>query len=166
MSAGVRVYLSLGSNVEPGRHLPAAVRALEAHFGALTISPVYESEAVGFSGANFLNLVVGVQVSEPVGELSRLLRAIEDANGRVRSGEKFSSRTLDIDILTYGQQVGTVDGIVLPRDEIEKYAFVIRPLADIDPEGVHPLSGDSYAVICQRVAADDRSLWPVELELR
>ena len=159
-----RVYLSLGSNIAPRRHLRAALRALRATFGELLVSPVYESRAVGFDGANFLNLVVGLDSSLSVGALSRELRHIEEQLGRVRGQEKFSSRTLDIDILTYGQTVGEVGGICLPRDEIEKYAFVIRPLADIDPAGRHPVDGRSYADICAEVASDPLALWRVELD--
>lgn len=159
-----RVYLSLGSNIEPRRHLRDALCSLRAKFGELLVSPVYESRAVGFEGANFLNLVVGIDVALPVGELSRALRTIEEEHGRQRGLEKFSSRTLDIDILTYGQVVGVVDGISLPRDEIETYPFVIRPLADIDPAGRYPVDGRSYGNICSQVATDPGALWRVDLD--
>jgi len=119
-------------------NIRAAVTALRRHYGELVISPVYESEAVGFQGDNFLNLVVGIQTDESIDELNQVLKKIEDDNGRSRSGEKFSSRSLDIDILTYGQHDLTEQGINIPRHEILTYAFVLKPLSDVAPDGLHP----------------------------
>lgn len=156
-----RAYLSLGSNIEPRRHLSAGLHALAGCFGNLVVSPVYESPAVGFAGDNFLNLVVGVDTELPVGELARRLRAIEDANNRCRGAAKFCSRTLDIDILTYGDAVGVIDGIRLPRDEILRYAFVLRPLADIAPGVEHPAVHRAYRQLAGELDFADQPLWPV-----
>lgn len=161
-----RVYLSLGSNVEPERHLRAALDALAAEFGALILSPVYESEAVGFAGENFYNLVAGIDTEFSVRQLAERLRAIEHRNGRCRGGEKFAPRTLDIDILIYGDQVGSVDGIELPRDEILKYAFVLRPLADIIPEQCHPVAGRCYRQLAAELDLGRQKLWPVPFSWR
>ncbi|MBK9428208.1 MAG: 2-amino-4-hydroxy-6-hydroxymethyldihydropteridine diphosphokinase [Gammaproteobacteria bacterium] len=161
-----RVYLSLGSNIEPERHLKAALDALAAEFGALILSPVYESEAVGFTGENFYNLVVGIDAELTIGQLAERLRAIEYLNERRRSGEKFAPRTLDIDILVYGDQVGTVEGIELPRDEILKYAFVLRPLADIIPEQRHPVVGKCYRQLAAELDLGRQKLWPVPFDWR
>ena len=156
-----QVYVSIGSNIDRERHVTAALDALAGHFGPLVISSVYESEAVGFSGDHFLNLVAGFDTGLPVGELAARLRAIEHSNGRVRTGERFSGRTLDIDILTYDDCVGNVDGVSLPRDEILHNAFVLLPLAEIAAAEVHPLLRQSYGSLWQ---AYDRpqKLWPVD----
>lgn len=156
-----RVYLSLGSNIEPERHLKAALDALAVQFGPLSLSPVYESEAVGFAGENFYNLVAGIDTELSVGQLAEHLRAIEHLNARCRSGEKFAPRTLDIDILIYGDQVGSVDGIELPRGEILKYAFVLRPLADIIPDERHPVVGRRYRQLAAELDLSCQKLWPV-----
>ncbi len=156
-----RVYLSLGSNIEPERHLRAALDALAVQFGPLSLSPVYESEAVGFAGENFYNLVAGIDTELSVGQLAEHLRAIEHLNARCRSGEKFAPRTLDIDILIYGDQVGSVDGIELPRGEILKYAFVLRPLADIIPDERHPVVGRRYRQLAAELDLGCQKLWPV-----
>lgn len=156
-----RAYLSLGSNIEPRRHLSAALHALAGSFGSLVVSPVYEGPAVGFAGDNFLNLVVGVDTELQVGELARRLRAIEDANNRCRGAAKFCSRTLDIDILTYGDAVGVIDGIRLPRDEILRYAFVLRPLADVAPGVEHPAVHRAYRQLADELDFADQPLWPV-----
>lgn len=138
MPGNVQAWLGLGSNIDAEANIRAAITALRTHYGELVISPVYESEAVGFEGDNFLNLVVGVETEESIDELNQVLKKIEDDNGRSRSGEKFSSRTLDIDILTYGQRDLTEQGINIPRHEILTYAFVLKPLSDVAPDGIHP----------------------------
>ncbi|AOY88962.1 2-amino-4-hydroxy-6-hydroxymethyldihydropteridine diphosphokinase [Marinobacter salinus] len=160
MAGRVKVYLSIGSNVDRERYVSAALDALGEWFGELEISPVYESEAVGFDGSPFLNLVVGVTTDASVGELSRRFKRLEAENGRRRNVPKFSARTLDLDILTYGDAIGQIDGVELPRGEILKNAFVLRPLADIAPEVLHPVCGQSYGELWQEYSADQR-LWPV-----
>lgn len=139
------VWVSVGSNIERELNLCAALRALRERFGTLRCSPVYETPAEGFDGEPFYNLVAGFATDLPAAELHRVLRLIEADNGRVRDGEKFGARTLDIDALTYGDQVGEQGGKWLPRDEILRYAFVLRPLADIAPDETHPEDGRRYA---------------------
>lgn len=161
MAGAVRVYISIGSNVDRERYVIAALDALAAWFGELIISPVYDSEAVGFDGSPFLNLVVGVDTGLPVAELSRRFKQLEAENGRRRDVPKFSARTLDLDILTYGDTVGLVDGVELPRSEILKNAFVLRPLADIAPEEVHPVCAKSYGQLWREYSTGQK-LWPVD----
>lgn len=160
------VYLSLGSNIEPQKNIEAALVALDEMFGPLDISSVYESEAVGFSGSNFYNLVVGIRSSESVGELSRALKSIEDNNGRVRCGPKFSGRTLDIDILTVDQLCGDIDGVVLPREEILENAFVLWPLAEIAASELHPQAMQNYADLWESYDKASQKLWPVSFVWR
>ena len=155
------IYLSLGSNIERRLHIGAALDALAENFGELQISSVYESESVGFEGDSFYNLVVGIKSDLGVGQISRILKAIEDSNGRDRSAPKFGSRSLDIDILTRDDTVGQVDGIVLPRDEVLKNAFVLLPLAELAPQRQHPLTKHSYAQHWQDYDKSKQKLWPV-----
>lgn len=151
-----RIWLSLGSNQARERSLRGAVRMLRAAFGSLILSPVYESAAVGFSGDPFLNLVVGAETDRPIEAVQRRLREIEDAHGRVRGPDRFAPRTLDIDLLTYGDAVRP--DLDLPRDEIERYAFVLGPLADVAPGEVHPTLGQSYGALW---AAYDQAAQPL-----
>jgi 2-amino-4-hydroxy-6-hydroxymethyldihydropteridine diphosphokinase len=155
------VYLSLGSNVERYRNLTAALDALALSFGAIIISTVYESEAVGFDGDHFLNLVAKIETDHSVSQLSVILKRIEDSNGRDRSSPRFSGRTLDIDILTYGDKVGVVEGVTLPREEITENAFVLQPLAEIAPNESHPVSGETYKTLWHQYS-ESQKLWPVE----
>lgn len=141
------VWVSVGSNVEREYHVRAALSALREQFGELTVSPVYETVAVGFEGNPFLNLVVGFECGQTPVALHDSLRVIEQENGRVRNGVKFGDRTLDLDLLTWGDQVSDNDGLHLPRDEIMKYAFVLKPLADVAGAEIHPETGQSYLAL-------------------
>ncbi|QKT03167.1 2-amino-4-hydroxy-6-hydroxymethyldihydropteridine diphosphokinase [Ectothiorhodospiraceae bacterium 2226] len=165
MNAPVRVYVSVGSNVEPARYVRAGIRSLRERFGVLQISSVYESEAVGFAGDNFYNLVVGFDTTESVTAVARTLQAIEDAHGRDRTGPRFSPRTLDLDLLLYGEGELRAGGLVLPRPEITEHAFVLRPLAELAGGCLHPGLGRSYADLWAAFDADAQPLWPIELGL-
>lgn len=158
------VSLSLGSNCEPRRYIANALDALFEHYGELVCSSVFESEAVGFTGANFLNLVVLIDTNDPLKQLAQQLKCIEDDNGRKRTGPKFSGRTLDIDILTYGDLSGEIDGIRLPRQEVLLNAFVLWPLAQVLPHKVHPLVGKNYAQLWQEYDRSKQKLWPVDFQ--
>jgi len=149
-----KIYISLGSNINRGRNTRAGITALRERFGQLGLSSVYESEAVGFEGDAFYNMVIACEVNEDVHSTNRALAAIEDAHGRDRSGPRFSSRTLDLDLLLYDDLVLDEKGLKLPREEILKNAFVLWPLAEIAPDLVHPLAGKTYAELW---AAFDKS---------
>jgi 2-amino-4-hydroxy-6-hydroxymethyldihydropteridine diphosphokinase len=134
-----RIYLSLGSNIEPQRHLRAALAALRAQFGDIVVSPVYRYPAVGFDGPDFLNLAVGIDTELEPPELNRWLHALEERNGRRRDVPRYSSRTLDIDIVLYGDRVLKGAGnLEVPRPELLQ-SFVLQPLADIAGGVKHPL---------------------------
>ena len=157
------VFLGLGSNQNAKAVLSSALSALRASFGELVLSPVYESESVGFAGDNFLNMVVQIHTDLPVGRLLETLRTIEDDHGRDRTQPKFSGRTLDIDILTYDALVGCIDGVTLPRDEVLKNAFVLRPLADAWPNALHPELQRSYRELWAEYDHSAQRLWPANL---
>lgn len=159
-----KIYLSLGSNVNRHRHITAALDSLSLLLGELLISSVYESKSVGFNGSNFFNLVVGADTQMGIAELSERLKKIEDDNGRKRNGPKFSPRTLDIDILTYGDFVGTESGVELPRAEITKNAFVLWPLAEIAAESQHPVLKQTYADLWKGYDKLSQSLWTIDFE--
>ncbi|MFZ2405153.1 MAG: 2-amino-4-hydroxy-6-hydroxymethyldihydropteridine diphosphokinase [Methylobacter sp.] len=140
-----RGYISIGSNINKDEHIPASLRALEQAFGELTVSSIYESEPVGFTGDVFYNLVVGFDSDLDVKAVAKQLRQIELDNGRTRDSRKFAARTLDLDLILYGDLVVNDGRLQIPRDEIEHYAFVLEPLAEVAPSLKHPISHMSYA---------------------
>jgi len=153
-----RVYLSLGSNLEPHRHLRAALTELREHFGELVVSPAYRSASVGFDGAAFVNLAVGLDTELEPEALNDWLHALEDRHGRRRDVPRYSDRTLDVDIVFYDDLV--LDGpghLQIPRNELQ-HAFVLRPIADIAPGFRHPVSGRSMAELWAAFPAGNEPL--------
>lgn len=159
-----QVFVSIGSNIERERHIRIALQGLAEWFGQLLVSPVYESEAVGFNGENFFNLVAGFDTNWELEQLAQRLRAMEHANGRPVKVEKFAPRTLDIDILTFDDRVGSFHGVQLPRPEIINNAFVLQPLQDIAPDTLHPALGLSYRDLWQAFDQSSQRLWPITLK--
>ena len=139
------VYLGLGSNIEPQLNIEQALTKLEQHFQVQAVSPWYCSQAQGFDGPNFINLVVQIEYNGELAELAQRLRSIEIDCGRGAQALKFASRTLDIDILLFGDAVGKLAGMQLPREDIYQYAYVLKPLLDILPNGKDPKTGQLFA---------------------
>ncbi len=159
-----RAYVGIGSNIEPERHVRAAVAALRERYGPLLISPVYASAAFGFEGDEFYNLVVALETEQGLPELANTLARIEREQGRPDGSQRFAPRTLDLDILTFGDTVADAPRRI-PRDEITYYAFVLRPLADIAPDERHPALGARYAELWQAFDGVGLPLRRVDLEL-
>ena len=144
-----RVFIGVGSNVEPEHNIARGVAQLRAAFGPILCSPVYTNPATGFVGDDFYNLVIGFDTALALDAIGARLREIEQAHGRHRGAAKFAPRTLDLDLLTYGDTVLTTAQLTLPRADILEYAFVLRPLADIAPDERHPLTHATYRELWQ-----------------
>ena len=125
------VFASLGSNQDREHNIRSAVKALQSRFGSLRLSPVYLSKTVGFDGDDFLNMVVAFETSLPPDAVQQTFRQIEDDHGRVRGELRFAPRQLDIDLILYDDLVLNSGSLKLPRSDIEDYAFVLQPLADL-----------------------------------
>ena len=145
-----KAYLSLGSNIEPQANLRSALAALRERFGDVVASPVYRMPAVGFEGPAFLNAAAIIDSDLDPFALTDWLHELERAHGRLRSSVKFSSRTLDVDIVYFDHLIldgPTTDGagaLQLPRPEL-RHAFVLKPLVDIAPDFVDPIRGVTLA---------------------
>jgi 2-amino-4-hydroxy-6-hydroxymethyldihydropteridine diphosphokinase len=158
-----RAYLSLGSNLDPRRHLRSALAELEARFGALTVSTTYRSRAEGFEGPDFLNLAVGLDTELDPVALDAWLHELEARHGRRRDVPRYSSRTLDVDIVLYDDLV--LDGpgnLKIPRSELQ-HAFVLRPLSEIAPEFAVPGTTATLAELWRAFPAEREPLEPVAL---
>ncbi|WP_395610287.1 2-amino-4-hydroxy-6-hydroxymethyldihydropteridine diphosphokinase [Pseudomonas sp. B22129] len=156
-----QVYLGLGSNIEREPHLRAGLDALASFLTDVRCSPVFESQPVGIKSGPFFNLVVSAWTDLPLMELDRRLKFIEADNGRYAPDRK--GLPLDIDVLLYGDWVGNFDGLILPRAEILKNAFVLWPLSLMAPDRVHPEAAKSLADLW-RDAQIDQVLAPVGFE--
>ncbi len=136
-------FISVGTNIDREENLPSSIFALNKKFGVLTLSSIYESEAVGFSGSPFFNQVIVFHSNLPVKEVAKILKQIEIDHGRTKNSVKFSPRTLDLDLLLYGDLIVTDGRLSIPREEITQYAFVLEPLAEIAPMLNHPVKNQT-----------------------
>ena len=137
-----KVFVGIGSNIEPILHINQCLTALRNCFNAIKLSPVYETSSMGFSGPNFYNLAAYFETTLDVISLKTKLNEIEELNGRHADEVKFSSRTLDIDILYYDDLIDNSRNI--PRSEIIKFDFVLRPLYDLEPGFIHPITKKTH----------------------
>lgn len=159
-----RVYIGIGSNIDRENSIRGGVRELAAHYGPLTLSPVYESKALGFEGDNFFNLVAGFDSAESVERIKQVLAEIESRLGRVRGGERYSARALDLDLLLYGDMVQHDGQVDLPHPDIRRYAFVLCPLADIAPDWRHPETGLTCAEMWQQFDTGKQEMWKADFD--
>jgi 2-amino-4-hydroxy-6-hydroxymethyldihydropteridine diphosphokinase len=160
-----RVYVSIGSNIEREWNVRAAVAALRDRFGTVQPSRVYQNRPIGFDGDDFFNLVAGFDSGEAPEAIAAALHAIEQQQGRTRSGKRFGPRTLDLDLLLYDDLVRDDEHLRLPRDEIREYACVLRPLAELAPDVRHPETGETFAQLWVRFPQSRQPLVPVEIDL-
>jgi 2-amino-4-hydroxy-6-hydroxymethyldihydropteridine diphosphokinase len=158
-------YVAVGSNVDRERWLREGLRQLRERFGPLRVSPVYETEPVGFSGEPFFNLVVAFATSLAPTLLQAALREIELRCGRAADARKFTPRTLDLDLLVYGDGEVEEDGLRLPRADLLRYGFLLGPLADLAPALRHPQSGRGYGELWRDFSGEGAVLRPVALDL-
>lgn len=158
------VFVAAGSNIEPEKHLSMALRALAATYGPLTLSPAYRNQAVGFSGADFINLVVGFRTSDDVRTVRQQLQKIEAACDRPPDAPKRASRTMDLDILLYGNLVSTEPGLVIPRPDLVKRPYMLKPMADIAPDVRHPTLGKTMRELWQAFDPEAHTMTEVSLD--
>lgn len=138
------VFVGIGSNVNPERYIRDGINLLRERFGWLRVSPVYQNAAVGFDGDDFFNLAAAFNSDMGFDQIHTVLEQIEFACGRLRGGPRYAPRTLDIDLLIYGDVVHET-APVLPRRDVLRYAFVLKPLTDIAPDYRHPVTGKTFA---------------------
>ncbi|HEX4618121.1 MAG TPA: 2-amino-4-hydroxy-6-hydroxymethyldihydropteridine diphosphokinase [Steroidobacteraceae bacterium] len=153
------VYVAAGSNVEPQRHLQQAVAELEREFPGVRFSSWYRNRAVGFDGEDFINLVAGFTTALPVRAVLERLHAIEGRCGRGRDAPRWAPRSMDLDVLLYGDLVCEQPGLKLPRPDLVKRAYMLGPLAELAPEVMHPTAGLSVGELWDRF---DQAAHPLE----
>lgn len=159
------VYVAAGSNVAPLEHLRRALDVLQQHFAPLTVSGAYANAAVGFEGEDFVNLVVGFSTARPLHEVIECLHAAEAACGRGRDAPKWAPRSMDLDILLYGDRICSEPGLVLPRPDLLRRPYMLGPAAEIAPQCVHPTARRTLAELWREMQRDQaHEMRPVALE--
>jgi len=156
-------YLGVGSNIEARSNIASGIAALRERFDSIRLSPAYRSAAVGFAGSDFINLVAAVETELGPLELRDYLHDLEDRHGRARNVPKFSDRTLDIDILLYDDLYLISPLLEIPRDEILTAAHVLKPLADLAPDLLHPVARLTIAELWRAFPQQQTGLAPIEL---
>lgn len=156
--AETSVYVSAGSNIEPEKYLGQALRDMRQCFGPLSRSSVYRTTPVGFDGDDFLNLVVAFDTRLAAADVVAELDGIEIRAGRLRDPERRASRTLDLDLLLYGDSIVDGPGLRLPRSDILDYAFVLGPLAELAPDLVHPVERVTMQALWDSFDEDDQAI--------
>jgi 2-amino-4-hydroxy-6-hydroxymethyldihydropteridine diphosphokinase len=153
-------YVAAGSNVRPRANLAEALRLLARDFPGLAASRAYSNPAVGFQGDDFINLVVRFPADLPTGTLLERLKSVELACGREPGAPKWGPRTLDLDLLLHGDVVGRVAGKELPHPDLLTRAWVLGPLAELDPGLVHPVTGERMDALWRRFDRQAHPLTP------
>jgi len=141
----VDVYVAAGSNVQPEMYLTRAVKLMEEQFKPLRVSPAYRNRAVGFEGADFINLVVGFSTVLPFAGERERLQQIEIACDREPNAPKWAPRSMDLDVLLFGDVISNEPGLIVPRPDLLKRAYMLKPLFDIAPDVVHPTEKKTIA---------------------
>lgn len=155
------VYLGIGSNIDAKNNIAKAKAVLSEHFNSVRFSRTFESEAVGFKGDNFLNLVAEINTNIVLADLIEQIKLLENQLGRVRGGAKFSSRHIDIDILIYGDNI-CQQPIVLPREEILHNAYVLWPLSELAPQLSEPGGSQTYTELWANFDKTRQNLRPID----
>jgi 2-amino-4-hydroxy-6-hydroxymethyldihydropteridine diphosphokinase len=153
------VYVAAGSNVEPEKHLGLASVQLSKHFPGVRLSPWYRNRAVGFEGADFINFVAGFPTELALEAVLARLHGIEALCGRAREAPRWAPRTMDLDILLYGDRLVDTPALCLPRPDLLKRAYMLGPLADLAPTLVHPTVHLTIGELWRRF---DRAAHPLE----
>lgn len=159
-----RVYLSLGSNIDPRRNIREGIEVMNDRFGRMQLSPIVESEPVGFIGDPFINLMAILETDLPIPELSQELRQLEYEFGREDNAPKFSGRTLDIDIVLVDQLHGEHFGLTLPRQDLFEHGYMLYPLALMEPDLVPPGQPRTVTELWNDFPFPEQKLWLTELE--
>lgn len=159
------VYLGLGSNISPENNLRIGISELRRRYGDLQISAVYKSAPFGFKGDDFLNVVVQLVSEESAYAICEEIELIHDLAGRENQGNKWEARSLDIDLLLYNDLVMDDQPVRVPRCDILEYSFVLRPLAEIAPDLVHPVTGITMLSHWQQFDAASHPLEVISVDL-
>ena len=158
-------FLGLGSNIEAERNMSSAIACLHETFGKIRFSPFYRCTPFGFEGEDFINAVARVKTAMTPLELRTYLIGLENQHERDRKVPKYSSRTLDVDILLYDDLYLLSPQLEIPREEILRAAYVLKPLADLAPGLVHPVKRQKILKLWEAFSGDKTGLRPIDFSV-
>jgi 2-amino-4-hydroxy-6-hydroxymethyldihydropteridine diphosphokinase len=158
-------YVSGGSNLDAQQNLLRAAHALRISYPGARFSRVYRNAAIGFEGPEFLNFVAELPAEGEPGALKAELERIEGLCGRPRYAPKWAPRTMDLDILLFGDRVQDLPGLVLPRPQLTNWAFMLGPLAELAPDAMHPTAHRTVVALWRDFDQAAHPLVPVPLDL-
>lgn len=161
--AANQAYVAAGSNVDPIVNLRRALDQLAARYDTLRVSPAYRNAAVGFTGDDFVNLAIEIITTQPVRELLRDLHAVEEACGRARLAPRWAPRSMDLDVLLYGDLVVNEPDLKLPRPDLVKRAYMLKPMVDLAPDLRHPTLGTTLRELWRSFDSTAFVLTPIDL---
>ena len=137
------VFVSIGTNINAEANMLLVKESLNSLFDVI-YSSIYKTPAEGFEGEDFLNSVCKFDTDKNPQELRTLLKNIEKDMGRTFTQKGMSNRVIDLDLILYGDFQINRNGLELPSSDIEKYKFILEPLAEIAPDCIHPILKKSY----------------------
>ncbi len=158
-----RVFVAAGSNVEPEKNLVRACADIRHSWNDAVFSRAYRNVAVGFDGPDFINLVLGFTTAQPLEAVIARLRAIETQCGRPRYAPKWASRTMDLDVLMFGDRVEKTTEYTLPRPDLLKRPYMLGPMAEIAADVVHPTANKTIGQLWEAFDRDGHVMNPVEM---
>lgn len=158
-----KVFVAAGSNVRPLEHLQIALTELERMYPPLRVSPAYRNAAIGFEGDDFINLVVGFDTDDPIEHVREQLQSIEAKCGRPRNAPRWAPRTMDLDILLYGDRVSDEPGLILPRPDLVRKPYMLKPMVDLAPDLVHPTLGKTLKTLWSELGCGDHEMVEVTI---
>lgn len=141
-----KVFIGIGSNIEPKKNLKTVILLLQEKFDCIIFSPVYKTSAVGFQGDDFLNMVAVIETEHMPDQILEILREIEKGMGHCRKTTSgYCSRIIDLDLLLFGEDSYSMNGIDLPRPGMTDFAYILKPLQDLVPDMIHCGTDISYS---------------------
>jgi 2-amino-4-hydroxy-6-hydroxymethyldihydropteridine diphosphokinase len=151
----VVAYVSIGSNIEPHANIERALHGIAKNTRIIAISTFFQTQMLRSNGTvshnqndTFLNGVIAIQTElTPLALRDTVLRSVEQNLGRMRNGQKFDARKIDLDLVFYGNLVTNAEGLTLPRPDIRTRDFVAKPLLEIAPKLVLPDTHEPLAHI-------------------
>lgn len=159
------VYVAAGSNLEPEQNLARACEEIVHTWPDAIFSRAYTNKAVGFDGPDFINLVVGFHTAHPLDFVIARLRSIETHCGRPRYAPKWASRTMDLDVLLFGDRVEKTAEYTLPRPDLLKRPYMLGPMAEIAPDVRHPTAHKTVGELWAEFDRDGHEMVPVSIAL-